>query len=108
MIVSLIRDGPVESGQETWSSSITNAYQAKDDALFADHLSRYQVRRAASIRYIGDDIRYKARPAAPKQMHQTSTFDDGDRLGGPDFPVVGSGSGRSRDRCSDACCKPQR
>lgn len=52
------------------------------------NLSRYQVRRATSIRYIGDDIRAKARPAAPKQLHLQSSFDDGERLSGPDFPVV--------------------
>jgi ectoine hydroxylase-related dioxygenase (phytanoyl-CoA dioxygenase family) len=52
------------------------------------NLSRYQVRRAASIRYVGDDIRYKTRAAAPRQLHLRSTFADGDRLCEPDFPVV--------------------
>jgi ectoine hydroxylase-related dioxygenase (phytanoyl-CoA dioxygenase family) len=35
-----------------------------------DH-SRYQVRRAASLRYCGDDIRFKTRPWAPRQLHHT-------------------------------------
>lgn len=50
--------------------------------------SRYQVRRAASLRYCGDDIRYCTRPWAPKQLHHTHRLKDGDPLSGPDFPVV--------------------
>jgi ectoine hydroxylase-related dioxygenase (phytanoyl-CoA dioxygenase family) len=50
--------------------------------------SRYQVRRAASLRYCGDDIRFRARPWAPRQLHHTHQLSDGDPLGGPDFPVV--------------------
>lgn len=50
--------------------------------------SRYQVRRAASIRYCGDDIRFKERPWAPAQLHHTVRLKTGDPLGGPDFPVV--------------------
>jgi hypothetical protein len=50
--------------------------------------SRYQVRRAASLRYCGDDVRFRTRPWAPKQLHHTSRLRDGDPLSGPDFPVV--------------------
>ena len=50
--------------------------------------SRYQVRRAASLRYCGDDIRFQTRPWAPRQLHHTSRLNDGDPLSGPDFPVV--------------------
>jgi hypothetical protein len=50
--------------------------------------SRYQVRRAASLRYCGDDIRFRSRPWAPRQLHHTQRLEDGDPLGGPDFPVV--------------------
>jgi len=50
--------------------------------------SRYQVRRAASLRYCGDDIRFETRPWAPKQLHHTQRLNDGDPLSGPDFPVV--------------------
>ena len=50
--------------------------------------SRYQVRRAASLRYCGDDIRFQTRPWAPKQLHHTERLSDGDPLGGTDFPVV--------------------
>jgi len=50
--------------------------------------SRYQVRRAASLRYCGDDIRFQTRPWAPKQLHHTQRLNDGDPLNGPDFPVV--------------------
>jgi len=52
--------------------------------------SRYQVRRAASLRYCGDDIRFQTRPGAPQQLHHTSRLRDGERLSGPDFPVVWS------------------
>lgn len=50
--------------------------------------TRYQVRRAASLRYCGDDIRFKVRPWAPKQLHHTNRLRDGEPLSGPDFPVV--------------------
>jgi hypothetical protein len=50
--------------------------------------SRYQVRRAASIRYCGDDIRFRERPWAPRQLHHTQRLRTGDPLSGPDFPVV--------------------
>jgi ectoine hydroxylase-related dioxygenase (phytanoyl-CoA dioxygenase family) len=50
--------------------------------------SRYQVCRAASLRYCGDDIRFQARPWAPRQLHHTTHLNDGDPLGGADFPVV--------------------
>ncbi len=50
--------------------------------------TRYQVRRAASLRYCGDDIRFCTRPWAPKQLHHTQRLKDGDPLSGPDFPVV--------------------
>ena len=52
------------------------------------NLSRYQVRRAASIRYAGDDIRFKSRPYAPRQLHHRKQLQDGDPLSGPDYPVV--------------------
>ena len=50
--------------------------------------SRYQVRRAASLRYCGDDIRFRSRPYAPRQLHHKARLTDGDPLSGPDFPVV--------------------
>lgn len=52
------------------------------------NLSRYQVRRAISIRYTGDDIRGVSRPWTPKQLHLTRPIEDGQPLGDPDFPVV--------------------
>jgi phytanoyl-CoA dioxygenase PhyH len=50
--------------------------------------TRYQVRRAASLRYCGDDVRFCTRPWAPKQLHHTHHLNEGDPLSGPDFPVV--------------------
>lgn len=52
------------------------------------NLSRYQVRRAISIRYCGDDIRGKSRPGVPRQLHLTQQITDGAPLSDPDFPVV--------------------
>lgn len=52
------------------------------------NLSRYQVRRALSIRYCGDDIIAKQRPWAPRQLHYTAPLNYGRSLDGPDFPVV--------------------
>ena len=50
--------------------------------------SRYQVRRAASLRYCGDDIHFKSRPWAPQQLHHTHRLQEGEPLSGPDFPIV--------------------
>lgn len=52
------------------------------------NLSRYQVRRALSIRYCGDDIRVTRRPWAPKQLHLTTEMLEGEPLNGPDFPIA--------------------
>ena len=53
------------------------------------NMSRYQVRRAASIRYCGDDIRFRSRSGAPAQLHHVGPkLNDGDVLQGADFPVV--------------------
>jgi ectoine hydroxylase-related dioxygenase (phytanoyl-CoA dioxygenase family) len=51
--------------------------------------SNYQVRRAASLRYCGDDMVYKHRPFAPPQEHHQHTLNDGDTLHGATcFPLV--------------------
>lgn len=50
--------------------------------------SRYQVRRAVSLRYCGDDIRFLSLPGTPRQLHHTHDLKDGDPLNGPDFPIV--------------------
>jgi ectoine hydroxylase-related dioxygenase (phytanoyl-CoA dioxygenase family) len=44
-------------------------------------------RRAVSVRYCGDDARYKIRPGVPTKPHHAN-FHDGDPLGGPDSPCV--------------------
>lgn len=54
------------------------------------NLSRYQVRRAASIRYCGDDMYYTRRPWAPKQLHHTHQLEEGEPLHHSDFPIVWS------------------
>ena len=50
--------------------------------------SRYQVRRAASITYVGDDIRFRTRPGAPRRDHHRHDLGNGDPLTGPSFPIV--------------------
>jgi len=45
-------------------------------------------RRAVSLRYAGDDVRYTFRKSAPPQPHHRHSLKDGDRLGGEQFPVV--------------------
>ena len=52
------------------------------------NFSEYQVIRAASLRYCGDDIRFHSRPGVPVQLHHKTRLKDGDVLQGPDFPVV--------------------
>lgn len=50
--------------------------------------SRYQVRRAATLRYAGDDIRKFARAWAPKRLHIGQQLAEGSMLSGDDYPVV--------------------
>jgi len=45
-------------------------------------------RRALSLRYGGDDMRYWRRPGTPDQPHHSHALRDGDRLDCEDFPVV--------------------
>lgn len=45
-------------------------------------------RRAAGIRYCGEDVRYRHKPFAPQQLHHKHTLRDGDRLDCAQFPVV--------------------
>lgn len=45
-------------------------------------------RRAASLRYCGDDVRYFARPGTPVQPHHRHNLRDGDVLDCSQFPVV--------------------
>lgn len=44
-------------------------------------------RRAISVRYCGDDARYRFRPGTPRKSEQADLH-DGDRLGGPAHPQV--------------------
>jgi ectoine hydroxylase-related dioxygenase (phytanoyl-CoA dioxygenase family) len=55
----------------------------------ANH-SRYQVRRAASLRYCGDDMVYFNRPYAPQQSHHVHQLQDGDPLNAACFPLIWS------------------
>ncbi|MCB1504637.1 MAG: phytanoyl-CoA dioxygenase family protein [Hyphomicrobiaceae bacterium] len=50
--------------------------------------SRYQVRRAVSLRYCGDDIRVVDRPWIPSRPHRKQKLTEGSPLVGPDFPIV--------------------
>ena len=44
-------------------------------------------RRAISVRYCGDDVRYRFRDGAPRKAHHAA-FSDGDALGGAETPLV--------------------
>lgn len=44
-------------------------------------------RRAISVRYCGDDVRYRIRPGVPRKPHHDQVR-DGDELGGDDCPQV--------------------
>jgi hypothetical protein len=45
-------------------------------------------RRAVSLRYCGEDMRYFARPGAPPQPYHKHHLENGDRLDSEQFPVV--------------------
>lgn len=45
-------------------------------------------RRALSLRYAGDDMRYWRRPGTPDQPYQHHSLQDGDPLDSDAFPVV--------------------
>ena len=50
--------------------------------------STTQTRRAASLRYVGERVRYRARPGAPAQPHRPIDWADGTALCDPLFPLV--------------------
>lgn len=50
--------------------------------------SRDRSRRAAAVRYAGDDIRYRLKPAAPPDSPRSDELEDGDPLDSEQFPVV--------------------
>lgn len=50
--------------------------------------STASMRRAASLRYCGDDIRFYLRPGAPAQPHHRHGLKNGDPLDCEQFPVV--------------------
>jgi ectoine hydroxylase-related dioxygenase (phytanoyl-CoA dioxygenase family) len=54
--------------------------------------SLYQVRRAASLRYCGDDMIYLHRPYAPQQDHHQHKLSNGDPLNAACFPLIWSRS----------------
>lgn len=47
-----------------------------------------RTRRAVSLRYAGDDVRYRFHPSSPPQPHMKPDLVDGDRLRGAQFPEV--------------------
>lgn len=47
-----------------------------------------RARRALSLRYCGDDMRYCKRPGVPSQPHHTHNLKDGALLDSEDFPMV--------------------
>ena len=47
-----------------------------------------RARRAVSLRYVGDDVRYHDKPGALQQSWLTHKLQTGDRLFDPDYPLV--------------------
>lgn len=47
-----------------------------------------RMRRAAGVRYCGEDVRYRHRAFAPQQLHHKHSLRDGDLLDCDQFPVV--------------------
>ncbi len=52
------------------------------------NVSPDRIRRAISVRYCGDDVRYLFRPSALPQPHHRHTLQDGDPIDSEPFPVV--------------------
>jgi len=50
--------------------------------------STTRTRRAASLRYVGEQVRYRKRPGAPAQPHRPLDWADGTALCDPWFPLV--------------------
>jgi ectoine hydroxylase-related dioxygenase (phytanoyl-CoA dioxygenase family) len=50
--------------------------------------STTRTRRAASLRYVGEQVRYRVRPGAPAQPHRPLDWADGTELRDPWFPLV--------------------
>jgi hypothetical protein len=52
------------------------------------NLSADRVRRAVTLRYLGDDVRYLERTGAPPDSAKSSSLRNGDRMDSPEFPLV--------------------
>lgn len=52
------------------------------------NISKDRGRAAMSFRYCGDDIRYFDKPGAIEQQYLQGQLENGDRLHGPDYPLV--------------------
>jgi ectoine hydroxylase-related dioxygenase (phytanoyl-CoA dioxygenase family) len=50
--------------------------------------SHNSMRRAAGVRYCGDDVRFRHQPAAPVLAHHRHSLKDGDPLDCAQFPIV--------------------
>lgn len=50
--------------------------------------STTQTRRAASLRYVGEQVRYRSRPGAPQQPHRPIVWADGTELSDPWYPLA--------------------
>jgi ectoine hydroxylase-related dioxygenase (phytanoyl-CoA dioxygenase family) len=53
-----------------------------------ENRSTSRARRALTLRYLGDDVRYLERSGAPPDSRKSSALNDGDRADSPDFPLV--------------------
>lgn len=86
-IEALAAAGEVEVLQFDLGPGDMTVHHARTLHAAGANLSRTRRRRAISLRYCGDDVRYHFRPGAPRKAHHAGVH-EGDSLDGPDCPVV--------------------
>ncbi|MEM9286803.1 MAG: phytanoyl-CoA dioxygenase family protein [Pseudomonadota bacterium] len=89
-------DLPDNAEIESWPETIQ--YQSEPGDIVVHHYktlhgatgnrSRYQVRRAASFRYFGDDARYTPKSYVPQRHWHTHDLKEGDPMHAACFPLV--------------------
>ena len=80
-------EGEVELLQFDLGPGDMTVHHARTLHAAGGNLSRDRRRRAISVRYCGDDVRYHIRPGAPLKPHH-ELVNEGDVLDGPDCPLV--------------------
>jgi len=93
---SVVRDELPDIGADERAYDIVTV-EAEPGDLLAHHYrtvhgsrgnSTDRVRRAASFRYVGEDVRYRWKPSPDKPYHEEGHLRDGDPLDDEHYPVV--------------------